>query len=86
MHLRAASDVVYQEIDDEVVLLKLGSQESYGLGEVGAHVWKLLLETGDLATTSRRLCEEYSGDSSTIDKELTELVGELLDAGLLERV
>lgn len=44
-------DVIIQTVQNEVVLLKLSSQQYFGLGEVGAHAWKLLVETGDVSAS-----------------------------------
>lgn len=77
-------DVIIQTVQNEVVLLKLSSQQYFGLGEVGAHAWKLLVETGDLARVADRLCESYAGDPATIRSDFQALVDELIEAGLLK--
>jgi hypothetical protein len=79
-------DVICQTLQNEVVLLKLSSQQYYGLDEVGAHAWKLLAENGDVATTAERLCESYTGDTATIRSDFHALVVELIEAGLLKAV
>ena len=82
--VKPGDDVISETVQNEVVLLKLSSQEYFGLGEVGAHAWKLLVETGDVARVADRLCESYAGDPATIRSDFEALVDELIEAGLLK--
>jgi hypothetical protein len=81
-----SDDVVFETIQDEVVLLKLNGEQYYGLDEVGANAWKFLLENGDIAAAGQRLCEKYAGDPATIRSDLYALVAELIEAGVLKAV
>lgn len=82
--VRIADDVICKNIQDEVVLLNLASQEFYGLGSSGARIWELLVENGNLTTVAGKLCELYAGDHATIQRDFYELVGELIESGLLK--
>jgi hypothetical protein len=86
LQVQLSDDVICQTLEDEVVLMKLKSQQYYGLDEVGAHAWRLLLEDGDIATVADRLCENYAGEPATIRSDFHALVGELIEAGLLKAV
>jgi hypothetical protein len=77
-------DVIAQVLQDDIVLLKLNSQEYYGLDEVGAHAWKLLAENGDVAAAGERLCQDYAGDADIIRSDFQVLVAQLIEAGLLK--
>jgi hypothetical protein len=78
--------VLYQDLDDEVVLLNMANQQYYGLNEVGTQMWKYLMEAGDVAAASAKLSTEYEADSSVIRTDLSILIKELLDAGLLKEI
>ena len=78
-----SQDVICQAVDDELILLKLSSQQHYGLGAVGTHAWQLLCEDGNVAAVEQRLCESYQGDPATIRGDLHALLRDLIDAGLL---
>jgi hypothetical protein len=82
--VKPGDDVISETVQNEVVLLKLSSQEYFGLGDVGAHAWKLLVETGDVARVADRLCESYAGDPTRIRSDFQALVDELIEAGLLK--
>jgi hypothetical protein len=77
-------DVLFQQLQGEVVLLNMASQRYYGLNEVGARMWELLLESGSVDAVADRLHETYDTDPITLRSDLERLVGELLGAGLLK--
>ena len=76
--------VLYQELEDEVVLLNMANQQYYGLNDVGAQMWKCLMEEGNLATARDRLSLSYDVEQAVIRADLEGLVHELLSAGLLK--
>jgi hypothetical protein len=76
--------VLYQELEGEVVLLNMAKQEYYGLNDVGAQMWKCLLESsGSMDSAEDLLSKTYEIERSVIRADLERLVRELLDAGLL---
>jgi hypothetical protein len=76
--------VLYQELEGEVVLLNMANQEYYGLNDVGAQMWKCLLESaGSVDSAEALLGKTYDIEPSVIRADLERLVGELLKVGLL---
>lgn len=75
---------LYQDLDDEVVLLNMTSQEYYGLNDVATRMWKSLLETQSVAATAERLVQIYDVDPNVLRADLEKLVRNLLNAGLLK--
>jgi hypothetical protein len=86
LQVKPGDDVISETLQNEVVLLKLSSQQYFGLGEIGTYAWKLLMETGDVAGVGDLLCESYAGDPATIRSDFQALVDELIEAGLLKAV
>jgi hypothetical protein len=78
-----AEDVLCQEIDDEVVLLKIQSQQYYGLNEVGAQMWKSLVDSGNVTAAEDSLAKMYEIEEPVLRADLQRLLRDLLDAGLL---
>src|SRR5580658_9680343 len=77
--------VLYQELEGEVVLLNMAKQEYYGLNDVGARMWKCLLESaGSMDSAEDLLSKTYEVERSVIRADLERLVRELLKAGLLK--
>jgi hypothetical protein len=77
-------DVLYQQLQGEVVLLNMASQRYYGLNEVGARMWELLLESGSVSTVADRLNQTYDIDPTTLRADLERLIEELRNAGLVK--
>jgi hypothetical protein len=76
--------VLYQELEGEVVLLNMANQEYYGLNDVGAQMWKSLLESaGSVDSAEALLSKTYDIEPSVIRADLERLVRELLQVGLL---
>ena len=74
---RPSSNVLFQDLEEEVVLLNLSSGIYYGAGAVGARIWKLVLagKTSE-EIVAQVVCEyDTSFDQATIDVAafLTEL-------------
>lgn len=76
-------EVVFQQLDDEIVLLNLKNENYYSLDDVGARMWQLLAEHGEVATVVERLEQEYDTDGATLRRDLLELISRLQEAGLL---
>ena len=77
-------DVVWRELDGEIVLLNVVTGLYYGLDDVGASVWRLLGSTPVALETIRdRLVAEYDGDAATIERDLRQLVARLAHTQLL---
>jgi hypothetical protein len=83
VRVQPGDDVIFQPLHDEIVLLNMSNQEYFGLDDVGAAMWKLLVEHGDLETVADRMVAEYDVDRNTVRKDLGILVERLLAAGLL---
>jgi hypothetical protein len=79
------SDTVYaQEIDDEMVLLDMTSENYFGLDTVGRDIWQLLQEGKTLQEAQDALLEMYDVDLEILKKDFLDFVGELKRRGLLQ--
>ena len=80
----AASDQVSTELEGEAVILHLGDGVYYGLNPVGARLWSLLEEPRAVSELRDALVADYEVDAETAERDVLELLGELMDRGLLE--
>ena len=76
-------EVLFQEVSGEMVLLDLASESYFGLDEIGARIWGLLGEDKNQGQILDVLLREYEVDRKTLEEDLVELLGELLEAGLI---
>jgi hypothetical protein len=78
-----ADSVLYQELEEEAVLLNMANQQYYGLNHVGAQMWRSLNEAGSIAAAEDLLAEMYEIERPALRSDLEALVRDLLKAGLL---
>jgi len=77
--------VIYQNLQDEVVILNMTSQQYYGLDAVGAAMWKMLLDESSVAAVVDRMSAEYEVEAEIVQRDLEELVQRLIESGLLKK-
>lgn len=76
-------NVLFQQLDDEAVILALDSGEYYGLDEVGTRCWRLLAEHGRLERVTAELRQVYDAPRERLERDLLRLVVELEERGLV---
>jgi hypothetical protein len=76
--LTIAPDVMFRYLNDEAVLLDLKSGTYFGLNDVGARTWQLILEHGRLSRVLEALLEEYAVERDAGERDLLELAGQLV--------
>jgi hypothetical protein len=76
-------DVLVSQLDQESVLLHLGSESYFGLREVGSRAWELLTASESIEQAFEALAAEYDIDRDTLRADLTELIDVLVERGLI---
>jgi hypothetical protein len=74
---------LFRLIDQEAVILNLDSGKYFGLNVVGSRVWELLTESRSMAAICQILASEYDVDQAALETDLSELLDDLLEAGLI---
>ena len=70
-------DVLFQKLENQVVILQLEKESYYGLDEVATRMWELLREHKNTDMVVASLLEEYNTDEETLRRDLTNLINEL---------
>ncbi|WP_052326982.1 PqqD family protein [Desulfocapsa sulfexigens] len=78
-----SKDVLRQEIDGETVLLDMKSENYFGLNDVGSHVLEMLQDGSNLDSLVSHLLSIYEIGKQQLEIDITELLQQLLDAGLI---
>ena len=73
-----------QEVDGEMVLLDMASENYFGLDAVGSDIWQSLQEGKTLQETNDALIEMYDVSPEQLKKDIVEFVQKLVDAGLVQ--
>ncbi len=85
--IRVHPDVVWRDVDGEIVLLNVVTGQYFGLDLVGSRVWQLLQQDGEagtpISTLQARVMAEFDVDEPTAHVDLTALVRQLLDQQLV---
>jgi hypothetical protein len=74
---------IYQEVGDEAVILNLSTQNYYGLDDVGAAMWRSILQHGSIEGAMTELRSIYSVDEDVLRADLIAIVDSLMAANLL---
>jgi len=78
-----SDDVLFQEVGGEAVLLKLASENYFGLDAVGTRIWILLNEAPGLKRAFDILSDAYEVEAEVLERDLLSLVERMADAGLV---
>lgn len=79
------SETVFaQEVDGEMVLLDMNSENYFGLDEVGTAIWQAMQESGSLEEVYQAMLEQYEVEPEVLEKDLLDFAQKLSDSGLAE--
>lgn len=78
-----SSQVLFQQLESEAVLLDLDSEHYYSLDGVATRIWKLLSEDGSVETAVTNLLATYDIDETTLRRDMAVLIERWRSAGLV---
>jgi hypothetical protein len=81
--MQASPDVVARRLDDEVVLVHLGTNRIYSLNPTGARYWELLEQGVGHDVIVRRMLDEFAVDKTQLEREIAGITAELVREGLV---
>jgi len=77
--------VLWQRLDDEVIVMRLKTDQIYSLNYTGARFWELLSGGSDLASIRGELENEFGVSSDMLATEIEETLALLIREQLLIR-
>ena len=83
--VRPSEHCMVRTLDGESVLLNLESSTYFGLDPVGTRIWQLIERHRRLGDVLRDLLQEYEVEADVMERDLIQLVSELLGQGLVVR-
>jgi hypothetical protein len=75
--------VVYEEFDDELVLINLDSGNYYCFESVGAYIWGFVQSGASETEIVEEVVRQYEGSPSTIEDAVKLFLKELQEEGLI---
>ena len=82
--VRIKDDVIFNDLQGEVVLLNLKTGIYFGLDPVGTRAWQLIQDHGSLGPVRDDMLGEYEVSAERLWEDLQDLVIRLADNGLVE--
>jgi hypothetical protein len=82
--LMPSDHVLFGELEGQVVVGDLKAQESFVLSDVGADMWRAVVEHGDLEGAADALLKHYDVEEATLRADLRSFADDLHSRGLLE--
>jgi len=79
-----ADTVFAQEVDGEMVLLDMNSENYFGLDAVGTDIWQAMQENESLTDVLTVLLDQYEVEEEVLKKDLLDFVEKLQESGLIE--
>jgi len=79
-----ADTVFAQEVDGEMVLLDMNSENYFGLDAVGTDIWQAMQEKETLQNVLEVLLEQYEVEEGVLKKDLLTFVDKLQESGLVK--
>ena len=71
--------VFVQEIDGEIMLLDMNTENYFGLDPIASDIWRLLREGKSIQDTYSVLLDVYDVDPETLKKDIETFVSSLID-------
>ena len=75
--VRISDDVLFQELNEEAVLLNLKTGEYFGLDPLGVRIWQLLATHELLSDVASVVVAEYDVTTDRCATDLLVLIGEM---------
>jgi len=83
---KCSEEAISQKVDDETVIMDLGSECYYGLNGTGTRIWDLLSQEKSLDEIVTIICEEFRQPEDIVAIDVAELIEGLTEAGLISMV
>jgi hypothetical protein len=80
----ATSGTLVSELGGEAVILHLDSEQYFGLDEVGARMWQILMASDSVSAAFDQMLEEWDVEPERLRGDLADLIEQLRENGLVE--
>lgn len=82
--IEMSSEVLFQELQGEAVLLNLETERYYGLDDIGTRIWQLLAQSGDVNAAFEQLLREYNVEEEVLRQDMGQWIAKLSEAKLIK--
>jgi len=83
--VKLVDTIFAQEVDGEMVLLDMESENYFGLDSVGSAIWQSIEQhDGKLQDVYNSLLQEYDVEPEVLKQDLSNFIAKLQESGLVE--
>ena len=82
--MKRSDTAMARELDGDIVILDIPSGRYFSINNVGAFVWHLLGDPIERDDIIDAVTDEFDVDRATAASDIDALLGQLVDAGLVE--
>ncbi len=86
MKVQLSDDVVWRELDEQIVIFDTARNQYFGLEGSGGAMWQALVENGSTEAALKSLADDFDADPAELRRDLDTLVKNLVERGLLQTV
>ena len=86
MKIQMSDDVVWREVDEQIVIFDTARNQYFGLEGAGGAMWQALVENGSTEAALESLADDFDVDPEELRRDLDALVKNLVERGLLQTV
>jgi hypothetical protein len=79
-------EILATTVDDETMMMDLESNNYYGMGRVGSHIWELLKQPLTVVELCATIQDFFEVDSETCQRDVLRFVQQLVDEKLVRIV
>lgn len=81
--IQPCTEILFQPLEDEIVLLSLSTEEYYSMDKVSGRMWQLLIEHKEIEPVIKQILTEFNTDETTVRRDLQQLITDCKSEGLL---
>jgi hypothetical protein len=82
--MKISGDVIWTEVDGEVVILNTASGVYFSVGGVGTRIWSLIVEQLASEEIITRLLSEFEVEETQLKEDFNSIVSDLATEGLVD--
>lgn len=82
--VKVPEDILISGLQGESVILNLDSERYFGLDDVGTRMMSVLTTTDSIQAAYETLLEEYEVEGEVLRRDLTAIIEQMVEQGLVE--
>ena len=86
MRYKISKKILWKSVDDEMIIVDSNSDEYSYLNATASLIWQLIEKKYTFESMVEKLSSEYDSPVEKIRNDLTKLINDLFDAGLIEEL